>query len=156
MAIVSGIWVFNDTITTIASKPSSNKTEKIYSVNYTTTNSNGTVIESNGFYIINDQYKFSLSNNGSLSLYIYSKTSSSSFTVGWQAESYKTVDFGVSAQTVDDSFYEWLTSNATRKYSLPTFDLSTLNLTGTHTITVKAKGSGYISSPPSEAIEYTA
>jgi hypothetical protein len=32
---------------------------------------------------------------------------------GWLGN-YKTIDFGVTEQTVDDSFYEWLTANATK------------------------------------------
>lgn len=48
----------------------------------------------------------------------------------------------------------FLESNAV-KQSDATFNLSALNLTGTHRITVKARGTGYISSPESEAVEYT-
>lgn len=33
---------------------------------------------------------------------------------GWLGNIYKTIDFGDAEQTVDDSFYEWLTANATK------------------------------------------
>lgn len=31
--------------------------------------------------------------------------------VGWEADAYKTIDFGVTEQTVSDGFYAWLTKN---------------------------------------------
>ena len=37
---------------------------------------------------------------------------------GWLDEVYKTIDFGNTEQTVDDSFYEWLTANATQTLSI--------------------------------------
>lgn len=49
----------------------------------------------------------------------------------------------------------WLEANAVQVKTSVTFDLSTLDLPdGTHSITVKARGTGYISSPASEAVEY--
>ena len=65
-----------------------------------------------------------------------------------------TIDFGETEQAVSDEFFAWLTANATLYVQPVTFDLSTLNLTGTHTITVKARGTGYIASPASNAVEY--
>lgn len=32
----------------------------------------------------------------------------------WQNEAYRTIDFGETEQAVDDTFYEWLTANATK------------------------------------------
>ena len=90
---------------------------------------------------------------------------------GWVVDdiAYQTVDFGTTEQTVSDTFYTWLTANATQQADEPeepeepaptptaTFDLSTLNLSaGTHSITVKARGAGYNDSPASEAVQYTA
>ena len=37
---------------------------------------------------------------------------------GWLGNIYKTIDFGDTEQTVDDSFYEWLTANATQVVTL--------------------------------------
>ena len=49
----------------------------------------------------------------------------------------------------------WLEDNAVRQINGILFDLSTLALSaGTHTITVKARGTGYISSPASNAVVY--
>ena len=37
------------------------------------------------------------------------------YTIAWSNEAYKTVDFGTTEQTVDDTFYTWLTANATQQ-----------------------------------------
>lgn len=84
-----------------------------------------------------------------------------SFTTGtWVDESNRTINFGKNEQEISDTFYTWFIANATQQTSEPgivpvTFDLSTLNLpAGTHSITVKARASGYADSAESNAVSY--
>lgn len=73
--------------------------------------------------------------------------------VKWNS-GYTIIDFGTEWQTVTEEFYTWLTSKAVELTPSTIFDLTTLHLTGSHLITVKARGAGYIASPASNAVEY--
>ena len=150
MPTVSGIWVFNETITEIASKPSSNREQIVASLTFG-------IGETKYSYlgVMLDNFKFALfyKNSSSTTVaYIY-EVLGGYWKEGWQKESYRTIDFGTSVY-LSDNLYAWLTANATR-LPVEKFDMSRLSLTGTHNITVKAKATGYLSSPSSEAVEYT-
>lgn len=137
MPTVSGFWMWNDTPTFV------NTSWKYQKVNfYCNGKSYGQIgylkdsSSSRMVYYLNEQ-------TSPQSVYDYGE---------WNKQEYKAIDFGSEEQTVTDDFYTALTSNATKFIA---YDLSNLNLTGTHSITVKARGTGYIASPPSEAVEYT-
>ena len=92
---LTGVWVFNETVATIGNDE--------YNVNFTSNGLscmsirgyNGTTFSYNKGTIPSPSYKS-----------VYSSSS------GWTAEAYRTVDFGTTGQSVSDTFYEWLTSNA--------------------------------------------
>lgn len=102
MATLKGIWVFND-------NPSLSFSSRYFDVNFTSNNSSYTQI---GFDEDSATY-------GVISLYYNSQEAYTygSYMDGWINAAYKTVDFGTTEQTVDDTFYTWLTANATQQAS---------------------------------------
>lgn len=143
MATVKGTWVFND----IVNKPTSSALTTEVAVNFKT--SNGVAWSYMTPNWANISVRLKNANNGEVSAYLYNTNS-------WNPASYKTITF-TEEQEVSDEFYNWFTANANPYVPPITFDLSTLGLTtGTHSITVKARGTGYIASPASNAVEYTA
>ncbi len=78
----------------------------------------------------------------------------------WAYEVYRKIDFGDTEQEVSAEFYAWFTVNATKmaddtEKPIVTFDLSKLSLTGAHSITVRAKASGYADSAKSASVAYS-
>lgn len=100
MATLKGIWVFND-------EPFLSSSSTYFDVNFTSNNSSYNQI---GFDEDSASY-------GVISLYYNSQEAYTygSYMNGWINEAYKTVDFGTTEQTVDDTFYTWLTANATQQ-----------------------------------------
>lgn len=101
MATLKGIWVFNDTV----SVPTGGLS---WSVNFV---SNGT----NYSTIRHDEDSDVMGTNAVY--YDTTEVYSIVFSDWWANEAYKTVDFGTTEQTVDDTFYAWLTANATQQAS---------------------------------------
>ncbi len=109
MATVKGVWVFNETISLTSGITSAGQT-----VNFTTAG-----------YSCTKMYKGSDFDSGDAELcytgipnsfdLAYHSVGGHDGDQGWQDEAYKTVDFGTTEQTVDDTFYTWLTANATHQ-----------------------------------------
>lgn len=137
MPTISGKYKFNSTLSQLA--------EGEYPVTFT---SNGGTfakfaVEGSNFYYL------TASNNG-VNAYLFGVNF-------WNSgEAYRDIDFGSIPQTISDTLYNYLVANAAKEETQTTFDLSTLNLAaGTHSITVKAKAEGYMTSDASNAINYT-
>lgn len=137
MPTISGKYKFNSTLSQLA--------EGEYPVTFT---SNGGTfakfaVEGSNFYYL------TASNNG-VNAYLFGVNF-------WNSgEAYRDIDFGSTPQTISDTLYNYLVANAAKEETQTTFDLSTLNLAaGTHSITVKAKAEGYMTSDASNAINYT-
>ena len=76
----------------------------------------------------------------------------------WADEAYRTISITSGTDVTNPDLIVWLTNNATYQEPTPTktFDLTTLNLSvGTHTIKVKARGTGYADSNFSNSVSYT-
>ena len=102
MATVKGVWVWND-----VPAESTNYIEEM--VDFTTGNGTkwfGFMIGQSSYYII--------------AYYMYGGTNyEGAYTYGqWNYESYRTIDFGETEKTVSDTFYSYLTANATQPPTL--------------------------------------
>jgi hypothetical protein len=86
---------------------------------------------------------------------VYCRDDGYTFT-GWADEAYRTIEVLEDTEETNVNDYNWFVANYIPKPSASaTFDLSTLNLpAGTHTITVKARASGYADSAESAAVSY--
>lgn len=137
MPTISGKYKFNSTLTQL--------TEGEYPVTFTSNGGTFTkfAVEGSNFYYLN------ASNNG-VNAYLFGINF-------WNSgEAYRDIDFGSTPQTISDTLYNYLVANAAKEETQTTLDLSTLNLPGgSHTITVKAKASGYRESNVSNAVTYT-
>ena len=98
MAKISGKWKFNDVLTLVG-----NMWYVDYS--YSGTECYALTIGVAPPAINNLSLWYETKNIGQVQVYMEGP--------GWLGN-YKTIDFGVTEQTVDDSFYEWLTANATK------------------------------------------
>ena len=75
---------------------------------------------------------------------------------GWWDEAYKTIEITGGTDATNAELIAWLTENATQIIIIPvTFDLSILQLSlGAHTIQVKARADGYLTSEFSNSATY--
>ncbi len=102
MATIKGIWVLNE-------NPAGEDFGS-HNVNFTSNSKTFTSIS----YGANPDYMDGAAlvyANDSETVYAYDFE----YTSAWSNEAYKTVDFGSTEQTVDDTFYTWLTANATQQ-----------------------------------------
>lgn len=95
MATVSGVWVFNDTLSFTSGIKQS--------VRFTTNNEQGDAIN-----VYSSSIEYNLPDAGKYNMTVYGRGN-------WANTAYKTIDFGTTEQTVTDSFYTWLTSNAVQQ-----------------------------------------
>lgn len=102
MAQVSGVWVWNDTLPFVEAIIAD------YNVTFKSNNDNYTSL-----YVYNSAHD---PKGGALLAYGaegYAVYIGSGNEIGFTNEAYKTIDFGTTPQTVSDSFYTYLTTNAT-------------------------------------------
>jgi hypothetical protein len=102
MATIKGIWVFNDYLTW--------EDFGSHNVNFTSNSKTFTSISCGTDPDYMDSAALAYANDGE-TVYVYNFE----YTNEWSNEAYKTVDFGSTEQTVDDTFYTWLTANATQQ-----------------------------------------
>lgn len=96
MAKIIGKWTFNNALTLVS---------QMWYLNYSY---GGT--ECNSMYISGGSLWYCTKDIGDIQVYMEGP--------GWLGNSYKTIDFGETGQTVDDSFYEWFTANAIQVLTL--------------------------------------
>lgn len=96
MAKISGKWTFNNALTLVS---------QMWYFDYSY---GGT--ECYSMYISNGSLWYCTKDIGNIQVYMEGP--------GWLGNSYKTIDFGETGQTVDDSFYEWFTANAIQVLTL--------------------------------------
>lgn len=123
---VSGVWVFNDTITL---NFSSDYTYQ--SVSFTSNNESFIDFEIGSFPFENKKTgQRDYVTNG----IVYGTSGTSGIKVNenyhWLSSAYKTVDFGSTPQEVSQEFYEWLTKNAKKKHKV-TWHLAYCSTTAT-------------------------
>lgn len=95
METISGVWVFNDTLSFTSGIKQS--------VRFTTNNEQGDAIN-----VYSSSIEYNLPDAGKYNMTVYGRGN-------WANTAYKTIDFGTTEQTVTDSFYTWLTSNAVQQ-----------------------------------------
>ena len=161
MGVLQGAWKLNPTKAAFPSMPTETVQQEYTLGDFLIKRPNQEVRVGKGFFwhynSKHDEYSFGyMHGNDSSSITIYKANAASSATpASWNTDKETVYDVG-DGVTVSDTFYDWFVANAIRT-GVVSFDLSTLALLGgVHTITVKARGAGYISSPASEAVEYTA
>ena len=102
---ISGTWVFNESLSAVPDYT-------LYKVNFTT---NGMSVVGIYYYADGGRwdyiYKFDDWGNLDVTALVYG-------TDGWRDQSYRTVDFGTTPQTVDEEFYEWFTANAVKQMKI--------------------------------------
>lgn len=114
---ISGFWEFNDTITMDGWAASADATKEY--VNFTTYKSDSDPSHIYiGFnlqhYNEYDNLQYLTSTTTADRSYVWAKSSTSTYDLGWQYEQRKIVNFGKTARYVSDAFYEWFTANATK------------------------------------------
>ena len=122
MPTLKGIWKFNNTISmdgwaagadalkeyvNFISYKSANPQQYIYIgfnlQHYTYSNGSGTL----------DNLQYLKTSTTADRSYVWGKRSVDTYSLGWQYQQQRIIDFGETAQTVSDAFYAWFTSNAT-------------------------------------------
>jgi N-acetylneuraminic acid mutarotase len=102
MATVKGIWVFNDTLTFLDISP--NDIPSFTSNGDTFPEGIYTWGDSSGFHLY-----YTIVEADGMAYQVYLSDS------GWDKEAYKTIDFGDAEKNIGDTFYTWLTANATQQ-----------------------------------------
>ena len=128
-----------------------------FSVNYITNGKkyDGTAVSYRGTTI-----KIEIDSNGNGQVYIAWENGRNQhihngYEWQWYYQKGLSITFEGGTDANNATLIAWLEDNAVRQINGILFNLSTLALSaGTHTITVKAKGTGYIASPASNAVRY--
>ncbi len=94
-----------------------------------------------------------------LSIYYGNNTSAYEFSTGWVNNAYKTISITGGTDATNGDLIAWLEANATQQSSQLTVDLSALSgwsnvSSGSHTLTIKAKASGYRDSDASTGVSF--
>ena len=122
MPTLKGIWKFNNTITMDGWAAGADALKEY--INYTSYQSASVpqykyigfnlqhYTYSNGSGTLDNLQFLKTSTTADMS-YSWGKRSVDSYSLGWQYQQRRTIDFGETEQTVSDSFYNWFTANAT-------------------------------------------